>query len=102
VVQALRQGGFFECTPLWYYVLKEADVREGGLRLGDLGSRIVAETVIGVLVTNPESYLFGSRNWEPWESTPGVGGPLMLPDGRMIQTIHDLLQAAGVEVPTSG
>ncbi|GGC65376.1 hypothetical protein GCM10011504_49230 [Siccirubricoccus deserti] len=95
MVQALRQGGFFECTPLWYYVLREADVREGGLHLGELGNRIVAGTIIGVLVTDAESYLFGSRNLDPSESMPVAGGPLMLPDGRMIQTIHDLLQLQG-------
>ena len=38
-------------------MLKEAEVREGGERLGEVGSRIVAETFIGVLLTDPESYL---------------------------------------------
>ena len=49
MTQALREGGFLERTPLWYYMLKEAEVRGVATRLGDLGSRIVAETVIGVL-----------------------------------------------------
>ena len=30
-------------TPLWYYILREADVCEGGHRLGPVGGRIVAE-----------------------------------------------------------
>jgi hypothetical protein len=34
-------------TPLWYYVLKEAEVIENGERLGPLGSRIVAEVILG-------------------------------------------------------
>jgi hypothetical protein len=98
VVQALTQGNFFGRTPLWFYVLKEAEVRAGGERLGALGSRIVAETIIGVLLADPESYLAQSPHWDPAEPTPGAGGPLKLTDGRTIQTIHDLLQFAGVEV----
>ena len=72
---ALEQGGFFERTPLWYYVLKEAEVREGGERLGELGSRIVAETIIGVMLTDPESYLTKDHSWDPSKKTPGAGGP---------------------------
>ena len=34
-------------TPLWYYVLKEAEVFENGERLGPLGSRLVAEVICG-------------------------------------------------------
>ena len=98
VVQALEQGKFFDRTPLWYYVLKEAEVREGGERLGALGSRVVAETIIGVLLADSESYLTQNPRWDPSEPTPGAGGPLQLPDGRTIQTIHDLLQFAGVAV----
>jgi hypothetical protein len=98
MLQAMQQGGFFERTPLWFYVLKEAEVREGGQRLGEVGSRIVAETILGVLLADPESYLVGNRHWDPSESTPGAGGPLKLPDGRTIKSIHDLLQFAGVAV----
>ena len=32
-------------TPLWYYVLKEAELVEDGLRLGPVGGRIVAEVL---------------------------------------------------------
>ncbi len=35
--------GFDKETPLWYYILKEAEVQHQGLRLGEVGSRIVAE-----------------------------------------------------------
>jgi hypothetical protein len=35
--------GFERSTPLWYYVLKEAEVMEGGLHLGPVGGRIVEE-----------------------------------------------------------
>lgn len=37
-------------TPLWYYILKEAEAElNGGNRLGKVGSRIVAETLIGLI-----------------------------------------------------
>jgi hypothetical protein len=98
---ALEQGGFFERTPLWYYVLKEAEVREGGERLGELGSRIVAETVIGVMLTDPESYLTKDNSWDPSKKTPDAGGPIQLSDGRTIKKISDLLEFAGVRPPAS-
>ncbi len=43
-------------TPLWYYLLKEAEL-EGGLRLGKLGSRLVGEVVGGAIYYNPVSYV---------------------------------------------
>lgn len=44
-------------TPLWYYILREGAVQQSGARLGELGSRIVAETIIGLLKNDPNSYL---------------------------------------------
>ena len=49
--------GFERSTPLWYYVLKEAELLADGLRLGPVGARIVAEVFIGLLQTDPGSYL---------------------------------------------
>jgi hypothetical protein len=97
--QALEQGGFLERTPLWFYVLKEAEVREGGNRLGEVGSRLVAETFIGVLLADPESYLAKDPSWNPSKKTPGSGGPLKLADGRTIKKIGDLLEFSGVKPP---
>jgi len=41
----LRQSGvgLDESTPLWYYVLREAQVMANGLTLGPVGGRIVGE-----------------------------------------------------------
>jgi hypothetical protein len=36
-------------TPLWYYILKEAEVQSQGARLGELGSRLVAEVLAGAI-----------------------------------------------------
>jgi hypothetical protein len=52
-------------TPLWLYILREADVREAGERLGDVGARIVAEVLIGIIAADPESYLALDPSWTP-------------------------------------
>lgn len=97
--QAMNEGGFFDRTPLWLYILKEAEVREKGQRLGEVGSRVVAETFIGVLLADPESYLAQNRGWDPSQPVPWAGGgPLKLPNGRTITTISDLFRFAGVAV----
>lgn len=46
-----------DATPLWYYVLREAQVREDGLRLGEVGSHIIAETFIGGMLAGNLSAL---------------------------------------------
>jgi len=51
-------------TPLWYYVLKEAEVVNGGQRLGPVGARIVGEVFIGLLQLDGNSYLNRFR-WRP-------------------------------------
>lgn len=53
------------CVPLWYYLLREAELRGKGLTLGPLGGRIVAETIIGVLQKDPESILNANEKFEP-------------------------------------
>jgi hypothetical protein len=73
-------------TPLWFYVLKEAELG-GGNRLGPVGSRIVAETLIGQLEADPASYL--RTNFQ-------VGDGVTKPDGSEVRTIIDFLQFAGM------
>jgi Animal haem peroxidase len=51
-------------TPLWYYILKEAQVRHQGLRLGPVGSRLVAEVFVGMLQGDPGSFM-QQPNWKP-------------------------------------
>jgi hypothetical protein len=51
--------------PLWYYVLKEAQVLAGGQRLGPVGGRIVAEVLLGLLAHDPLSYLRVEPGWTP-------------------------------------
>ncbi|MGN9910164.1 peroxidase family protein [Phytohabitans sp. LJ34] len=49
--------GLESSTPLWYYVLREAAVVHNGVRLGPVGGRIVAETILGLLARDEFSYL---------------------------------------------
>jgi hypothetical protein len=57
-------------APLWFYILKEAEVREQGLQLGEVGGRIVAEVLIGILSGDPSSYLRVQPTWKPDGTIP--------------------------------
>jgi hypothetical protein len=62
---SLGKLGWAGDTPLWYYLLKEADVRCDGDRLGPLGGRIVAEVLLGIIDRDPESYRAVNPAWQP-------------------------------------
>jgi len=89
VNQVLEENGLLERTPLWFYVLKEAEVRSNGNTLGELGSRIVCETIIGQLLHDPESYLNAQSGWDPSEG-------VKLPGGDPVVTIADFIRFAGL------
>src|SRR3546814_13325730 len=55
--EVAKEQGLHEATPLWYYILKEAQVREDGKRLGPVGATIVAEVLVGLVPGDHESYL---------------------------------------------
>ena len=61
----LRAFGWEGETPLWFYVLKEAEVQCGGERLGDVGGRIVAEVLLGILEGDPQAYVNVDPRWHP-------------------------------------
>jgi hypothetical protein len=61
----LSQKNLLTETPLWYYVLQEAVVRGNRQRLGPVGSRIVAETIVGMLASDPNSILNRGAGWSP-------------------------------------
>jgi len=52
-------------TPLWFYILKEAQACGGGDQLGPVGGRIVAEVLIGLLRADPDSHLVVDPPWTP-------------------------------------
>ena len=53
-------------APLWYYVLKEAEVVGQAAQLGPVGGRIVAEVLVGLLVGDSLSYFNVEPNWRPF------------------------------------
>jgi Animal haem peroxidase len=60
----LRRIGFEQDTPLFYYVLKEAELTGEGLILGPIGSHIVSEVLQGALEADPDGYMSRvGRNW---------------------------------------
>jgi hypothetical protein len=52
-------------TPLWYYVLREAQRRAHGSMLGPVGGRIVAEVLIGILFLDKTAYVNLDPAWHP-------------------------------------
>ena len=76
-----------KATPLWYYILREAEVINGGARLGPIGSRLVAETLVGLVVNDPKSYWHEGAGKGSW--SPKVGAT-------PIKTMEDFLRFAGV------
>ncbi|MBP0614255.1 peroxidase family protein [Jiella mangrovi] len=74
-------------TPLWLYVLKEAE-KKGGDRLGSVGSAIVADTLVGLVINDPKSYwqVKGSQ-WHPRDGAK--------PNGFELSSLENLFCATG-------
>lgn len=81
--KVLKELGLHLKTPLWYYILKEAQITGGGKHLGPVGARIVAEVFVGMLEGDPNSYLSRQPSWKP----------TLDPSGKF--TMADLLKFAG-------
>jgi hypothetical protein len=69
----LAAGGWEGETPLWFYVLKEAEAREAGERLGPVGGRIVGEVLVGLVDRDPGSYRASDPDWRPTLPVTGPG-----------------------------
>ena len=52
-------------TRLWFYVLKEADVRHNGQRLGPVGGRIVGEVLTTLIDRDLSSFRITAPDWTP-------------------------------------
>jgi hypothetical protein len=57
--------GFSHQAPLWFYVLKEAEVQQNGHQLGQVGGRIVAEVILALLDLDRHSFLNQNPAFEP-------------------------------------
>ncbi|KIZ41268.1 MULTISPECIES: heme peroxidase family protein [Rhodopseudomonas] len=69
-----KKHGLHEHTPLWYYILKEAEQRGRGERLGPVGATIVSEVFVGLVHGDHQSYLWlRGKDWKPTlpSKTPG-------------------------------
>ena len=56
---------FATSTPLWFYILREAELKQDGQRLGPVGGRIVGEVFIGLLQTDPNSFINAQPDFVP-------------------------------------
>jgi hypothetical protein len=83
----LAKGDWGGEAPLWFYILKEAELVKKGLELGPVGGRIVAEVLVGLLQKDPNSYLYLQPNWKPTAPIAPATGEF---------TIADLLKFAQV------
>jgi hypothetical protein len=83
--------GFERDTPLWYYILKEAELA-GGSRLVGVGARIVGEVFLALLSLDEDSYLGQRRPWRPTLPARTRG----------TFTMVDLLTFAGVDPASRG
>jgi hypothetical protein len=81
------QSKMFERTPLWFYILAEAE-KAGGNHLGEVGSFLVASTFVGVLLADPDSAL--SRDFNPAQS------PLRMGDNSPINSLAKWMRFANV------
>jgi Animal haem peroxidase len=69
-----KKHGLHLRTPLWYYILKEAEQRSNGERLGPVGATIVSEVFVGLVHGDHLSYLWRrGKEWKPDlpSKTPG-------------------------------
>ena len=65
-------------APLWYYILKEAEVQAQGEHLGEVGGRVVAEVFLGLLEKDASSYLRNAPTFRPFLGT--TAGTFTMPD----------------------
>ncbi len=86
-----------ERAPLWYYILKEAEIRNQGTHLGEVGGRIVAEVLIGLLHGDRSSYLSHDPSWQPSKPITCASALVATTPGKF--TVADLLRVAGVANP---
>ena len=61
----LKPFNLHKRTPLWFYCLREADVKGDGRRMGPVGGRIIGEVMIGLIQGDPMSYLKLEPDWTP-------------------------------------
>jgi hypothetical protein len=66
--EVLMHSPLLQRTPLWFYLLAEATAQEYGQRLGELGSYLVSEVLLGLVRRLPYSFI----NLPDWRPTLGL------------------------------
>jgi hypothetical protein len=61
----LAEHGWGGETPLWFSILREADVLHDGDGLGPVGGRIVGEVLVSIVDTDPGSSRSVDPDWMP-------------------------------------
>lgn len=84
---AVQGGGFDVATPLWFYVLREAEVIGNGEKLGPLGTHIVAQTLLGLVINDPDSY---------WNADGGRWSPDKFRPADPIDSLEDVARFCGL------
>jgi hypothetical protein len=75
----LKKNGLHDNTPLFYYILKEAELKGAGLTLGPVGSNIVSEVIQGALESDPDGYMaIAGSKWQlpRWRFPSGAERPV--------------------------
>ena len=76
--------GWASETPLWFYILKEAEVLHDGNRLGPVGGRIVGEVLVGIIDGDPESFRSVDPGWTP-SCRAGAGSGALRPGSIIVR-----------------
>jgi hypothetical protein len=89
-----RQHGLHVRTPLWYYILKEAQQRGNGERLGPVGSTIVSEVFVGLVEGDRRSFLsVKGKHWRP-ELPSLIAGDFTMAD--LLRFVADISPIDGI------
>lgn len=103
--QPLLDQGLHGDTPLWYYLLLEAQLEPGlrgrryrngfGATLGRLGSRLIAEVMDASLRLDPTSLMRRKEALKPWTNPQNPGGPKVC-----VKSLQDVALVAGLAGPS--
>lgn len=63
--ELIQRAGLDRRTPLWFYLLRESELFMDGVRLGPLGSRLLAETLYGLFSTPSDHAALPRRRQTP-------------------------------------
>jgi hypothetical protein len=86
---AAESLGILDETPAWLYFLCEAQVLEGGTRVGPTASHIIADTILSLMIEQSSAVLSnGGAAWHPRDSL------LKAPSDKPLDNLRSLLLSA--------